>query len=105
VVSVRCPSREAFEVVREAIAERYDYFRSLRLYREEASDDDGFGVTGPQREALLAALEAGYYDVPRGTTLAVVAESLGVSDQAVSTRLRRGTTALLRATLACENRP
>lgn len=107
VVTVRCPSREAFATVREAIVERYDHFHTRRLYREGPSDDgdDDFGVTDPQREALLAALEVGYYEVPRDTTLATVAESLGVSDQAVSSRLRRGIATLLRETLARDRRP
>lgn len=107
VVTVRCPTREAFAAVREAIVARYDHFHTRRLYREEPTDDgdDDFGVTGPQREALLAALTAGYYEVPRDTTLASVAETLGVSDQAVSSRLRRGTATLLRETLARDRLP
>lgn len=107
VVTVRCPSREAFAAVREAVVARYDQFHTRGLYHETPPDDgdEEFGVTDPQREALLAALEAGYYEVPRDTTLAAVAERLGVSDQAVSSRLRRGTGTLLCETLARDREP
>lgn len=56
-------------------------------------------LTDAQREALAVALEAGYFDVPRGIDLVGLAEELGVSDSAVSQRLRRGTEAVLAATI------
>ncbi len=39
---------------------------------------------------MLAALEHGYYDVPREASLTDLAERLDVSHQALSERLRRG---------------
>jgi predicted DNA binding protein len=42
-----------------------------------------------QRQTVQLALEKGYFDVPRKTTLGELAEELGISDQAVSARLRR----------------
>lgn len=53
------------------------------------------GVTTPQRETLLAALELGYFAVPREVTLQELAEQLGISDTATSQRLRRGLSALV----------
>ncbi|MFB6075277.1 MAG: helix-turn-helix domain-containing protein [Haloarculaceae archaeon] len=47
-------------------------------------------LTPDQREALVLAYEAGYYDDPRGTDLATLADRLGISRQALSARLRRG---------------
>jgi len=99
VVRVRCPSREAFVAVREAIESRYDRFRTLRLH-EENDAGRGWSTTPAQREALLAAREAGYFEVPRDASLADIAADLGVSGQAVSSRLRRGTAALVDDTLA-----
>ena len=61
--------------------------------------DGGAGVTDGQREALSTALAAGYFAVPRETTLVELAERLGVSDTAVSQRIRRGLTTLLSARL------
>ncbi|WP_229112522.1 helix-turn-helix domain-containing protein [Halapricum desulfuricans] len=44
-----------------------------------------------QRRTVALALERGYFDVPRRTTLSELADELGISDQAVSARLRRAT--------------
>lgn len=46
-------------------------------------------LTPAQRETVELALEEGYFDVPRQTTMVELAEKLGISDQAVSARLRR----------------
>lgn len=43
-----------------------------------------------QADALQIALENGYWDVPRQTSLQTIADELGISDQAASERLRRG---------------
>lgn len=52
-------------------------------------------LTDEQRETLQLALEEGYFDVPRGITLVQLADRLGLSDSAVSQRLRRGIAAVL----------
>lgn len=49
-----------------------------------------FGVTASQREALQLAVEKGYYSLPRGVSTKELATELGISDQAVTERLRRG---------------
>lgn len=56
----------------------------------------GHNLTDAQREALEVAHEAGYFEVPRRIDLVDLASRLGVSDSAVSERLRRGTATLLR---------
>lgn len=101
----RFPSREALFALRGACRDRGIDFRLEQLYEEGAAANDGgvesrYGVTEAQREALVAALKAGYFDVPRGTTLEDVAADLGVSTSALSTRLRRGQENLLRNTVA-----
>lgn len=101
----RFPFRDAVVALRNACRENGIGFRLSHLYREEAATNDGgvvrrYGVTEPQREALLSALRAGYFDVPRRTKLETVAAELGISTQALSTRLRRGQTNLLENTLA-----
>lgn len=52
-------------------------------------------LTATQAEALTLALDAGYFDVPRAVSLNELAAQLGVSDSAVSQRLRRGLSTLL----------
>ena len=52
-------------------------------------------LTEAQRETLALALQRGYFAVPRETTVVELAEELGISDSAVSQRLRRGIAAIL----------
>lgn len=59
-----------------------------------------YGLTTTQREAILVALEAGYFDEPRGATLGEVAEQLDISQPAASGLLRRGIKRLVRSTVA-----
>ncbi|WP_247009029.1 helix-turn-helix domain-containing protein [Halorientalis litorea] len=59
-----------------------------------------YGLTDPQREAIQMAVERGYYDIPRGCTTQELADELGISDQAVTERLRRAIVTLVSHTLA-----
>lgn len=71
-----------------------------RLHPPETPTVDGqFALTAKQREALTAALEAGYFAVPRDATLADLAGDLGISSQALSKRIRRGHEAVCRQVL------
>lgn len=49
-----------------------------------------YGLTQRQRRTLELAVERGYYDIPRRCTTLELADELGISDQAVTERLRRG---------------
>lgn len=66
---------------------------------EDAEAETYFGLTDPQREVLSLALEHGYFTVPRDASLSDLATELGISSQAASERLRRGTRTLLENTL------
>lgn len=61
-----------------------------------------YGLTDDQRETLVAAFEAGYFDDPRGTTFDELAQQFDVSARAVSKRLRRGLRNLLNVALSIE---
>jgi len=54
-----------------------------------------WNVTPAQEAALRAALEAGYFEVPRAVTAAEVAAELDIGKSAFLERLRRGQGALL----------
>lgn len=56
-------------------------------------------LTEAQRSLIERAYDEGYFDVPRRTTLAEMADELGISDQAVNERLRRGLSTLIGATI------
>jgi predicted DNA binding protein len=56
-------------------------------------------LTEAQREALVLAYERGYFSSPRETTLEEIADELGISQQAVGSRLRRGNRRLIEQVL------
>lgn len=80
---------------REGIAQAYDIMDDLDCEAEcrSISTVDGesnrSGLTDEQREALIAAFEAGYYEIPRNVTADELADELGISHQALSERFRR----------------
>lgn len=71
----------------------------------ESGQSGAFGVTSKQREALLVAHEAGFYEIPRDATTTTVADTLDISQQALSRRLRRGHGNLVEALLAAGTPP
>jgi predicted DNA binding protein len=96
---MRFPSREALSEYRSYLEKQGIEFRLERLYDAERTDGDEIGLTEQQRETLLLALEMGFFDIPRQTTTAGLAEELGISNQAVSERLRRGYAGLVKQLL------
>jgi len=56
-------------------------------------------LTAAQREALALAYEHGYFDSPRETTLAELADELGITQQALGSRLQRATRRLVERAL------
>jgi len=66
---------------------------------EDQSGSYRLHLTEEQREAIVLAVERGYFDVPRGVTLVELAEELDVSQQAVSERVRRATGDVLQTVL------
>jgi len=66
---------------------------------ETTRDRSEFGLTPSQIEALVCAYVHGYYDQPRQISQAELGSILGVSETAVSGRLRRGSARLAEAVL------
>jgi hypothetical protein len=71
----------------------------LVVERVCAPSSPGYGLTDPQREALVEAVRSGYYAIPRRLSTQDLAEQFGISDQAVTERLRRAVTTLTENTL------
>jgi predicted DNA binding protein len=72
-------------------ARRHDIDIELLRVNEYASlGSTDAGLTDSQREALLVAFEAGYFEEPRNATLGEVATELDISQPAASGLLRRG---------------
>jgi len=59
-------------------------------------------MTAAQQSLIERAYEEGYFDVPRKITLAELADDLGISDQSVNERLRRGLSALIGSTVGVD---
>lgn len=87
--------REEFARLRELCRDIGISFELDRLYQATATDDDLIGVTNKQREALLAAYEAGYFAVPRRASMADVAGDLGISVPSLAERLHRAESHLI----------
>jgi hypothetical protein len=58
-----------------------------------------FGLTDSQHRVLELASRRGYFEVPRDVTLKELADEVGVSHQALSEQIRRGTGALVEDTI------
>lgn len=81
-------------------AEQNDIAIDLLSVNEYASlGSTDAGLTDNQREALLVALNAGYFEDPRNATLSEVAAELDISQPAASGLLRRGTKRLIVSSL------
>lgn len=98
-VRARFPDRDALRTLGEYYHENDVPFRVDRIYYEER-EATRYDLTDAQREALVLAHERGYFDSPRETKLAAIADELGISRQAVADRLRRGHRRLIGATIA-----
>jgi len=104
------PRRDAVAAIVES-CDRYGVdARIERIYpMTESSRTGQSDLTEQQLQTVEIALERGYYDVPRQTTLTELAEELDVSHQALSERLRRGHRRLVETTLGArldrESRP
>ena len=61
-------------------------------------------LTPEQREALSAAFERGYFEIPRRISMEELAEELDISHQALSERLRRAYDTLVNAELEPANK-
>ncbi|AKH97765.1 bacterio-opsin activator HTH domain-containing protein [Halanaeroarchaeum sulfurireducens] len=71
-----------------------------RLYNPTKPDaGPWYGLTAAQRTALLRAVEEGYYAIPREMATKELAAEFGISDQAMTERLRRAVTNLVTNTI------
>ena len=82
---------------RDSLSATYDFCREEdlsmtveRIYELGGENRDRYGLTELQHETLVAAVEAGYFDIPQQSTLDDLAADLGITHQALSERLHRG---------------
>ena len=88
---LRFPDREALSQCQDCLEDAHISLDIVRIYNPtDPEAGPWYGMSEPQREALTLAIRMGYYDIPRGCTTEELATELGISDQAVTERLRRG---------------
>ena len=94
---------------REALASLWEYAtdHDIGFVLERVGDYGGAGggessLTADQREAIVLALEMGYFEEPRGATLEEVADELDISQPAAGGLLRRGLRRLVVSTVAVD---
>lgn len=88
-VALRFPDHAALTRFRDVCRDRDIGYTVERIDRQ-GPDPGEVGLQPKQEQTLRLALSRGYFDVPRDVTLQELADELGVSDQSVSERLRRG---------------
>lgn len=97
---LRFPDHDALKEFTSHCEDAQVSLEATRVYNPTDPDvGPWYGLTEPQREAISLAVEQGYYDIPRGCTTQELADQLGISDQAVTERLRRAIVALVTYTL------
>ncbi len=97
---VRFPTHESLSMFSEATESAGITTEVTRVYNPSEPDvHPWYGLTEPQLEALTLAVRKGYYDIPRNCTTKELAAELGISDQAVTERLRRAIVAITTYTL------
>ena len=97
---LRFPDHESMSKYQTCCEDAHISSELLRVYNPtDPGAGPWYGLTEPQREALMLAVRMGYYDIPRGCTTEELANELGISDQAVTERLRRAIGSFARHTL------
>ena len=99
-LELRFPSHEALSKFQDYYVEEDIQVSITRIYNPTKPDaGPWYGLTGPRRDTLTDAVEAGYYSLPRQISTQELAGTFDISDQAVTERLRRGIATLVMNTL------
>lgn len=102
-VKMLFPTRDSFNEFREACASVDLTVDVDSIYSKPFSGSgDEIALTDPQRDLLTRAVQVGYFDIPRETTLQELGQQMNISGQAASERLRRGMETLIRETVTEE---
>lgn len=93
------PDRESLAETKEFCDDRGFGFEMQSVQELDGEPGGRFGLTPRQYEALAVAHDAGYFEVPRQTSLGELADRLDITHQALSERLRRAHRSLVRETV------
>lgn len=99
-LNVWFPDRESAQRLWQYASDHEVHVELVRINDYTSILEHSYGLTETQREAILVALEVGYFDEPRGATLGEVAEALDITKPSASRLLRRGVKRLAEGTVA-----
>lgn len=83
------PERDALSRTYEFATDQGVSIELQKIHRLDETRHSRFDLTDAQHETLVAALDHGYYDIPRTIDMEELSDELGISHQALSERLRR----------------
>ncbi len=93
---LRFRSHESLSDFKEYCSEANISLEVGRIYNPTRPESGPFyGLTQRQRDTLVRAVQGGYYSLPREISTQDLADEFGISDQAVTERLRRAIVALV----------
>lgn len=100
-IRARYPSRAALSHIYQFCQDHEIPVRIDTVYEQQRwSEQQVATLSDHQRELLVAALDCGYFAIPRECSLAEVADRLGISETAASERFRRAVRNLTERTIA-----
>jgi predicted DNA binding protein len=102
---VLVPERGAIAALADWSERRELTLEADRIYGLDERLERRYRLSESQYEALALAHERGYFESPRAVSATELAADLGISQQALSGRLRRATRNLLDETLATDDPP
>ncbi|WP_273837568.1 bacterio-opsin activator domain-containing protein [Halococcus sp. PRR34] len=101
-LQVLFPEREGLSATNEFTQENDLTLDIARIYDGERLDEFEHDLTERQYDTLAAAVQQGYYEVPREVDLNTLADDLDISHQALSERFRRATKSLVTSALTID---
>ncbi|QLK25218.1 helix-turn-helix domain-containing protein [Natrinema zhouii] len=99
LLSVRVVDRESVSSLYDRLDDNDVTPTIVRLFDLAEESHSQCGLTTRQYETLVAAIDHGYFEIPREVSMQELSEELGISHQALSERLRRAYRALVTSEL------
>ncbi|QLG47514.1 helix-turn-helix domain-containing protein [Natrinema halophilum] len=99
LLSIRVIDRESVSTLYDRLDDTGVTPTIVRLFDLAEETHSQCGLTSRQYETLVAAIDHGYFEIPREVSMQELSEELGISHQALSERLRRAYRALVTSEL------
>ncbi|WP_049900402.1 helix-turn-helix domain-containing protein [Natrinema sp. J7-1] len=99
LLSVRVVDRESVSSLYDRLDDNGVTPTIVRLFDLAEESHSQCGLTARQYETLVAAIDHGYFEIPREVSMQELSEELDISHQALSERLRRAYRALVTSEL------